>query len=50
MKGSGIIGAYHTQRVASLMSHMLPLYLMVLGASIDGMTLADEALSSFEVA
>ena len=33
MKGSGIIGAYHTRRVAPLMSHALPLYLMAPGSS-----------------
>ena len=48
-KGSGIIGAYHTQRVASLMSRALPLYLMVPRASLDGMTLVDGALSPSEV-
>ena len=50
MKGSGIIGAYHTRRVAPLMSHALPLYLMAPGASHDGMALADEALPPSEVA
>jgi len=50
MKGSGIMGAYHTWRVASLMSHALPLYLMVPEASLDGTVLADEALSPSEVA
>jgi len=45
VKGSGIIGAYHTRRVAPLMSHALPLYLMAPGASLEGMTLADGALS-----
>ena len=44
MKGSGIIGAYHMWRVALLMSHALPLYLMALGASLNGTTLVDEAL------
>ena len=44
MKGSGIIGAYHMQRVAPLMSHALPLYLMAHGASPEGTTLIDEAL------
>ena len=44
MKGSGIIGAYHMQRVAPLMSRVLPLYLMGLGASLNGTTLVDEAL------
>ena len=50
MKGSGIIGAYHTQRVAPLMSHMLPLYLMAPRVSLDGTALANEALSPSEVA
>ena len=49
MKGSGIIGAYHTWRVAPLMSRALPLYLMVSRASLDGMALADGALSPSEV-
>ena len=49
MKGSGIIDAYHTRRVAPLMSHTLPLYLMAPGASHDGMALADEALPPSEV-
>ena len=44
MKGSGIIGAYHTWRMAPLMSHVLPLYLMAPRASLDGTVLADEAL------
>jgi hypothetical protein len=42
MKGSGFIGAYHTRRVAPLMSHVLPLYLMVPGASLEGTTLIDK--------
>jgi hypothetical protein len=50
MKGSGIIGANHTWRVAPLMSHVLPLYLMVPGASLDGTLLTNEALSPSEVA
>ena len=50
MKGLGIIGAYHTWRVASLMSRALPLYLMVPRASLDGTTLVDGALSPSEVA
>ena len=44
MKGSGIIGAYHTRRVAPLMSRALPLYLMAPGASPEGTALNDEAL------
>ena len=50
MKGSGIIGAYHTRRVAPLMSHVLPLYLMVPRASLDGTAHVDEALPPSEVA
>ena len=44
VKGSGIIGAYHTWRVAPLMSRALPLYLMVPGVSPEGTALSDEAL------
>ena len=44
MKGSGIIGTYHTQRVAPLMSRALPLYLMVPRALLEGMALIDEVL------
>ena len=50
MKGSGIIGTYHTWRVAPLMRRALPLYLMVPGASLDGTVLTDGALSPSEVA
>ena len=50
MKGSGIIGAYHTRRVAPLMACALPLYQMVPGASFEGTALADEALPPSEVA
>ena len=49
MKGSGIIRAYHVRRVAPLMSHALPLYLMAPGASLDGTTLVDGALSPSKV-
>ena len=49
MKGSGIIGAYHMRRVAPLMSHALPLYLMGPGASLEGMALVDEVLPPSEV-
>ena len=44
VKGSGIIGTYHTRRVAPLMSRALPLYLMVPGALFAGTALVDEAL------
>ena len=50
VKGSGIISSYHTRRVAPLMSRALPLYLMAPGASLEGMTLVDEALPPTEVA
>ena len=44
VKGSGIIGVYHMWRVAPLMSHALPLYLIGSEASLKGTTLVDEAL------
>ena len=50
MKGLGIIGTYHTWRVAPLMCRTLPLYLMALGASLDGIALDEEALSASKVA
>ena len=50
MKGSGIIDAYHTWRVAPLMSHVLPLYLMAPGALFEGTTLAEGALPPSKVA
>ena len=50
VKGSGIIDAYHTRRVAPLMSRALPLYLMAPGASPEGTTLADEVLPPTKVA
>ena len=50
LKGSGIIGAYHVSRVAPLMRHVLPLYMMAPGASLDGMALAEGTLCPFEVA
>ena len=50
MKGSGIIGAYHMRRVAPLTRRTLPLHTIALGASLDGTTLAEGALSPFEVA
>jgi len=50
VKGSRIIGAYHMRRVAPLMSHALPLYLMVPGASLEGTTLVDEAVPPTKVA
>ena len=50
VKGSGIIGAYHTRRVASLMRCALPLHMMVPGASLDGTALTEGALSPSDVA
>ena len=50
MKGSRIIGAYHTWRVALLMRRVLPLHMMAPGASLYGMVLAEGALSPSEVA
>ena len=50
VKGSRIIGAYHTRRVAPLMRRALPLHMMAPRASLDGTTLAEGALSPSEVA
>ena len=50
MKGSGIIDAYHTWRVALLMRRVLPLYMMAPGASLNGTALVEGALSPSEVA
>ena len=50
VKGSGIIGAYHTRRVAPLMARALPLYQMVPEVSFEGTVLVDEALPHSEVA
>ena len=44
LKGSGIIGAYHTRRVAPLMMRVLPLYVMMPEASLDGTALVERAL------
>ena len=49
VKGSGIIGAYHTRRVAPLMARALPLHQMVPRALFEGMVLVDEALPPSEV-
>ena len=49
-KGSGIIWAYHTRRVAPLMRRALPLYAMAPKASFNGTMLAEGALSPSEVA
>ena len=50
LKGLGIIGAYHTWRLAPLMRRALSLHMMALGVALDGMALAEGALSPFEVA
>ena len=50
MKGSGIIGSYHARRVGPLMRRALPLHMMALEASLDGMVLTEGALSSSKVA
>ena len=50
MKGLGIIGAYHTRRVAPLMVRALPLHQMVPEASFEGMVLVDKAIPPSEVA
>ena len=50
VKGSGIIGAYHTRRVAPLLARVLPLHQMVPGASFEGTVLVDEALPPSNVA
>jgi len=50
IKGSRIIGAYHTWRVVPLMSCALPLYLMAPGASPEGMALSDEAVVAEQAA
>ena len=50
MKGSGIINAYHTRRVAPLMRRELPLHTMAPGASLDGTALTEGALSPSKVA
>ena len=49
LKGSGIIGAYHTRRVAPLMRRVPPLYAMVPEASFIRTTLAEGALSHSKV-
>ena len=50
MKGSGIIGAYHARRVASLMMCALPLYAMAPEALFDGTVLAEGVLPNSEIA
>jgi len=50
LKGTGIIGAYHTRRVAPLMRRALPLHMMAPGASLDRIALTEGALSPSEVA
>ena len=48
--GASIIKGYHTRRVASLMSCVLPLYRMMLGTQLVGTTLAQWLLHDSEVA
>ena len=50
VKGSGIIGAYHMWRVAPLMRRALPLHMMAPRVALDGMALAEGALSPSKVA
>jgi len=50
LKGSGVIGAYHTRRVVPLMMRALPLYAMALEASYDGTVLAERMLPNSEIA
>ena len=50
MKGSGIIGAYHTWRMAPLMRRALPLHMMAPGVSLEGTALVEGVLSPSEVA
>ena len=50
LKGSGIIGAYHTRTVAPLMMRVLPLYAMAPDASFDGTTLAEGTLPNSMIA
>ena len=49
LKGSDIIRAYHTRRVAPLMMRALPLYAMAPEASFDGTALAEGALPNSEI-
>jgi hypothetical protein len=54
LKGHGlysasIIGAYHSRRVALLMAHALPLFGMVPGVQLEGMTLAQGLLQNSEI-
>ena len=50
MKGSGIIGTYHTWRVVPLMKRALPLHMMVPEVSLEGTALTEGALSPSDVA
>ena len=45
----GVIGAYHTRRVAPLMARVLPLYGMTPDAQLDGTALAQGPLHDSEV-
>ena len=46
---AGVIGGYHARRVAPLMTRVLPLYGMTLGAQLIGTTLAQGPLHDSEV-
>jgi hypothetical protein len=46
---TGVIGVYHSRRVAPLMVCMLPLYEMVPGTWIEGMALAQGSLQDLEI-
>ena len=50
LKGSGVIGAYHSRRVAPLMMRALPLYAMAPEVSFDGTALTEGALHNSEIA
>ena len=49
LKGSGVIGAYYSRRVATLMTHMLPLYATMPEVSFDGTMLTKGALPNSEI-
>jgi hypothetical protein len=49
LKGAGVIGAYRTRGVGSLMRRALSLFLMAPDTSREGMALAKEVLSNDEV-
>ena len=49
LNGLGVIRAYHTRRVAPLMTRALPLYTMAPKAPFDGMTLVEGTLPNSEI-